>query len=150
MSHARRLFAALLATTALCVAPTGFALEPQDNEAPWKWKMNMGDVTLYSAPGVGMTWSTGELHILSSSDVDHMVLACAGRPVTRAGVYFTHADGDIDIYVYDLGGNYLGSSQGVANEEFVDVRAFGKQAVVLKVYGYAGATNYYQVRVECV
>jgi hypothetical protein len=53
------------------------------------------------------------------------------------------------MYVYDLAGNLLGISQGVTDHERVDVSGFGIQLVVVKVYGYNGATNDYGLHIEC-
>jgi hypothetical protein len=148
-TRARRFLAGFVLTTSLVTAQASQAIEPQNNEAPWKWWISAGDLTLYTAEQLGAGWSIGVERIASSSDVDHVYLACDGRPVTAAQVNLNHASGDIDMEVFDLAGNYLGASRGVGDEERVDVKAFGKQMVVVKVYGYNGAINDYGLYAQC-
>jgi len=145
----RRLITGLLFSAPLLASQTSQAIEPQNDQAPWKWWIQSNDITLYTAHDAGAGWSVGVESIASSSDVDYIYLACDGRPVRAASVDFTHARGDIDIYVYDLAGNLLGISQGVTDHERVDVSRFGTQLVVVKVYGYNGAINDYGLHIEC-
>lgn len=148
-TRARRALTGFVLATSLLATQASQAIEPQNNQAPWKWWISAGDVTLYTAEALGAGWSIGVERIDSSSDVDHVYLACDGRPVTAAAVDFLHGSGDIDMEVYDLAGNYLGASRGVSDQERVDVRAFGMQMVVVKVYGYNGAINDYGLYAQC-
>lgn len=148
MLNTRWICAGLLTLTALVIAPVGRAMEPGNDTAPWKWRASFGDATLYSPPLGGASYINAEA-ITSTSDVDHIIGTCGTGKVTWVGVQFTHASGDIDIVVYDLSGNVLGSSTGVTNTERVDLSAFNKQAAVMKVYGYNGAVNSYIVQVSC-
>jgi hypothetical protein len=149
MAHVRRWLAGLFVAGMLMAPAAGNAMEPQNDAAPWKWSALTGDTTMYSSDQPSRwTWWWWE-EVASSSDVDHVLLTCNGRTVLAAGIQFYHSKGDLDIYVYDIAGNLLGSSQGVADTERVDVRAFGKQAVVVKVYGYNGATGRFGPQVDC-
>jgi hypothetical protein len=140
----------LLLTANMALSHTGLAAEPMDNAAPWKWSSLYGNTTLYVSTNAMGTGSDG---INSSSDVDYLVMACTTgarhRPVSLVAINFTHAQGDLDMAVYDLQGNYLAGSQGVTDRELVDIGAFGEQVVVLKVYGYNGATGNYGVSLSC-
>jgi hypothetical protein len=140
----------LLLTASVTLSQPGMALEPNDNTAPWKWSSLYGNTTLYVSTNAMGTGSDG---INSSSDVDYLVMACTTgsrhRPVSLVAINFTHSQGDLDMVVYDLQGNYLASSGGVSDRELVDIGAFGEQVVVLKVYGYNGATGNYGVSLTC-
>lgn len=148
MTSFRRLTAGLLLAAALTSTHMGFALEPQNNTAPWAWPQSRGDATIYNADGLSSGWGDSFEDINSSSDVDYFLVMCTGRKITSVGIGFTQA-GDLDIQVFDPAGSLLGSSQGVTSSESVNVSAFNKQAVVLKVYGYLGATGPYGLGIGC-
>lgn len=134
----------------LAVPSVGHAMEPGNDTAPWKSFSRALDVTLYDSDVSGRPWSWWWYeNISSNSDVDHVLVSCYGRTVQSAGIELRPANGDLDIYVYDMAGNLLGSSGGVTERESVDVRAFGKQQVVIRVYGYNGSTGIFTPQVTC-
>jgi len=140
----------LLLTAAMTLSQPGLALEPHDNAAPWKWTYGYGNATLFVSKGA-VGW--GAEDISSSSDVDYLVMACTGgapsRKIRYVSLNFSHARGDLELGVYDLAGNQLASSTGVSDSEFLDIGAFGAHVVVLKAYGYNGATGPYGVSLTC-
>lgn len=148
MPNTRRICAGLLTAAALAAAPASWAMEPGNNFAPWSWVAYNGDATVYSPPTGGRTYNGYEA-ISSTTDVDHLIATCGTGKVQSIGIDFTHANGDLDITVYDLSGNVLGSSTGVSNTEVVNLNALSKQAVVMKVYGYNGAQNPYNISITC-
>lgn len=131
----------------LAVAPSTWAMEPENNSAPWTWHVLKGDATIYS-PSTSASYF-GYEQISGASDVDYIVATCGNTNIKWVSIDFTHATGDIDMIVHDLAGNSLGSSTGITNTERVELAAFGKQAVALRVYGYNGAQNSYNISVFC-
>ncbi len=57
---------------------------------------------------------------------------------------FFHADGDIDITLYDASGNYLTSSNSITDDEFIDYTVSGAGTYYIKVY-YDDAGNTYDL-----
>jgi hypothetical protein len=138
--------------TGLLVGPrTVAASEPGNDTQPhaggWAWFNGM--VSMYSTKisGTG-AWPDIEV-IVPSGDIDYHVLACAGRNISGVGITYPTYQGDIDIEVYGIDGTYIGGSYGVSGSEWVDISALSKQAVVMKVYGYLGATARYTVEIGC-
>jgi hypothetical protein len=134
------------------------ASEPINNNYPWMYGTNgvwNGDMSVYaSLDSPSSIWNFYE-DISPTGDVDYHVMSC-GRPynggngtVASVRVDFTHSLGDIDIYVYNTKGTVLGTSQGVGNYEEVNVSSQNLSTVILKVYGYAGAVNNYQLMLNC-
>lgn len=148
MTSLRRLFSGLLMGAFLLAPTPGDAMEPSNDQGTWKHPYGNIDLTFYTTAAPGSRWGGVEA-ISSSSDVDHVLMACNGRNVTGVDIYLEPGTGDLDIYVYDLAGNLLGSSGGVTNFETVYLSAFTKQAVIIKVYGYLGATGAYHPAVYC-
>lgn len=147
MFQIRRVFAAVLAVAALAAAPASWAMEPDNDSAPWTWWEQKGNTTVYS-PKTSASYFGSE-QISPTSDVDYIVATCGNTNMKWTSIGFTHAAGDIDMWVYDLSGNLLATSTGVTDEERVDLSALGKQAVAIRVYGYNGAQNGYYISVFC-
>ena len=143
MFEIRRIGAGVLAAAVLAAAPSSWALEPENDSAPWTWHEQKGDTTATSGTYFGYE------QISTTSDVDYIVATCGDTHMKWISIDFTHATGDIDMAVYDLAGNWLGSGTGVTDTERVELGAFGKQAVALRVYGYNGSQNPYSISVFC-
>ena len=157
--------AGFICATALALTFAGSAAvratEPLDNTPPWGTNNALPvitqNVTAYITNQAGSGWgSNGDRTITPSGDVDWAVIGCGNAPGGVAGgtiqdirVGFTHANGDIDIAVYDPTGTFLGSSTGTSNLEFVNIAALKKSGAVLKVYGFNGATNPYSITIVC-
>jgi len=81
--------------------------------------------------------------------------ACSGeedwywmRPGTgtlHASIYFTHADGDLDMKLYDSQGEQLTVSQGTGDSETVELEVAEEADYFILVYGYNGAENSYDL-----
>jgi hypothetical protein len=138
----------------LVAAPSSQASEPSNNNAPWITGVNglqsfWGDVSAFQAKGTGGQFINFD-NIMPAGDVDFHQLSCQNGTVKSASLNFTHANGDLDIQVFDLSGNLLGTSNGVTNTEVVNVASQNKQAVILKVVGYLNATNpTYNITIGC-
>jgi hypothetical protein len=59
----------------------------------------------------------------------------------RVRIAFRHARGDLDLAAETLAGDALATSEGVHDEEVV----VGRGRFVVRVYGYAGASNEYLI-----
>ena len=141
VKNVRRLLSCAIATSMVLAPIASFALEPANNTAPWK---NTGggsfDTTVYAS--VGRSSWQGFEQIASSSDVDYIFFTCFnGLKMSQAQIDFTNSKGDLDVTAYDINGRVLGSSSGTTNTEVVNVQSFGLNVVILKVYGYNGATG---------
>jgi hypothetical protein len=142
--------AAFLIVTAAAVRPS-VANEPTNNNYSWANGVNSqwnGNMTVMSAYALWVTWP-GVESITTSTDVDYLLMTCGTAHIYGAGADFTHANGDIDIQYYSTSGAYLGSSTGVTDSEWLGL---GTQynSVVMKVYGYGGATNSYTPTISCM
>jgi len=151
------LSAVALALAMVLVRPSlALASEPLNNTPPWfnpPGGAFKGDASVHTAT-TNASWGTHE--DMTLNDVDYHVVSCGGLnghggTMSRVWIFFTHAQGDIDLKVYSTDGVLLGSSQGVTNTETVDVSAWGTGAVVMKVYGYNGVANAggYSVEQDC-
>ena len=125
-----------------------FALEPGNNTAPWTNAAGGAfDTTVYASVGRS---SWGGFERVASSDVDYIFFTCfGGLKMSQAQIDFTNSTGDLDVTAYDINGRILGSSTGVTNTEVVNVQPFGLDVVILKVYGYNGATGAYSPLAYC-
>lgn len=54
---------------------------------------------------------------------------------------FQHAQGDLDMRLFDMNGNEIGASTGVGNEERFELRDRPAGTYFVRVYGHNGATN---------
>ncbi len=83
------------------------------------------------------------LSIHSSSDIDWYKVTTAGTGSSSSGVRidFTHAQGDIDMALYDGSGHQLAVSDGSSDSEQLSLSGRAAGTYFVKVYGYSGATN---------
>ncbi len=82
---------------------------------------------------------------IDASDVDHFAFfGGAARTITMT---FSHAAGDLDLYVYDAAGVEVARSIGTTDVESV-TRDFGAGMFTVRVLGYQGATGGYALLVE--
>jgi hypothetical protein len=56
-------------------------------------------------------------------------------------IAFTHAQGDLDLELYNASGRVLSRSQGVANSEKLSLQNLAAGTYYLRAYGYRGAHN---------
>ena len=82
-------------------------------------------------------------NICAAGDVDHFVIDAAAGDVVVT-LEFVHAEGDLDMKVFDASGASVASSAGTSDTETVN--ATGGQ--IVQVYGYSGATGLYTLTVE--
>jgi hypothetical protein len=83
-----------------------------------------------------------DLSIHESADEDFYKITAAGNGNIDIRIFFAHAQGDIDMAVYDSGENFEDDSTSAGNMEQIIVSALAGETYYLKVYGYNGATNF--------
>jgi hypothetical protein len=137
----------------LLVGSSAFAsTEPTNNNVPYNGgTFFSATVAMYSTISTGLVSWSGAESISPSGDVDYLVMTCAGRRnVSQVSITYNQGAGDVDIQAYTLDGTFLGISQGVSGVEIINTSGAAKQAIVLMVYGFNGATNAsYNVQVGC-
>lgn len=87
-------------------------------------------------PGLRICSGEEDWFVLEPADTGHSVI-----------VAFLHAEGDLDLELYDPDGEQVAFSNGSADEEEVTVGP-DPAAAYLRVFGYNNATNEYTLRIE--
>jgi hypothetical protein len=83
-----------------------------------------------------------DLTIHAPSNHDWFRFTAGGTGHADVNVYFSHAAGDIDLYVYDASLNYVGASTSADDNEFVPIeQVVAGQGYYVQVFGSGGATN---------
>ena len=85
-----------------------------------------------------------ELFVAEGDDDWYAVDACAGGTLT-ATLTFVHADGDLDLAIHASNGARVAASEGSADEEALSVRAEVDTTAYVRVYGFFGAANTYDL-----
>lgn len=124
--------------------------EPGNNTLPYMFTGFRGDVQTYGAPALmnsTITYLNADA-ISPVNDVDYLYATCQGLPVKVVGI--NNFSNDLDIKVYDMGGTLIGQSTSVTPSESVDTSAVSRAGVIVKVYGFNGATSAsYAIWVAC-
>ena len=87
--------------------------------------------------------------ICSGNDDHFAIEAVAGQPV-GAFLQFTHAQGDLDMQLIDPSGTAVASSTGTIDNETITHTALLTGLYTLRIYGYQGAANTYNVTLTSV
>jgi len=149
----RKLLSTIAMGSALAFSLVAFsqqakASEPENNAAPFGDFHGSVELFQNHTPNT-YGWGGSGINI-TKGDTDFLVLSCAGlRPVRNVGITIDSSSVDLDIRVYDMNGTYLGGSYGVGTSELVTVLPYGKQAVVMEVYGYNNSYGGYSADVYC-
>lgn len=138
----------LVALLLASFASNAFA-ESDDNYPSAKSVDFYGDVRMLSASSPAWVGGSPNEAIATSTDVDYIILACGKGKVVQASISLGSTTGDLDMEVYGYEGTKLGGSYGTGKFEAVDPTAAQRSVVVMKVYGYNGATGKYQPGLSC-
>jgi hypothetical protein len=89
----------------------------------------------------GHDWANEWLSSISGGGIQwdedwYRVDVAPGRMLLMITCSFTHAEGDIDMALYDAGGNQLALSAGVGDGEAISHMATSPGAYFVRVYGY--------------
>jgi len=129
----------------LAAVQPAFANEPTNNNYPWSGGANTpwtGNMTVFSTYNLWTTWPNKEA-ISSSSDVDYLLMTCGNAKIYVTGINLTGANGDLDVQFYTPNGTLLGSATGTGDSETLTFPGSNYSTLVIRVYGYNGATNTY-------
>ena len=101
-------------------------------------------------PGSATNASSGEYNAtICSEDLDfYRVTVEAGTEVLALLDEFSHADGDLDLYLVGNDEEIIATSAGATDEEFVSWCAPERDEVTLAVLGYAGAESDYRLTIS--
>lgn len=76
-----------------------------------------------------------------SNDWYRFTIAQRSAGTDNVGIRFTHADGDVDLELYNASGRRLRVSNGVSDSESISLSNLAAGAYFVRVFGYRGATN---------
>jgi hypothetical protein len=113
------------------------AMPPDDN-----YEENDTLGTAYDFSSREQTWLSDIAGLGIQKDEDwYKIEVTPGFERVIVDCRFTHADGDIDIGLFDTAGNLVDSSQGVVDNEYIDCVVPGPGSYyILVTYGNAGNT----------
>jgi hypothetical protein len=99
--------------------------------------------TIDTATNLGTLTDATNLADLSLRDDDWYTFTTAGtgRAEDSISIFFQHALGDLDMELYDSGGNLINFANGVADSEVLSLDGLAAGAYFLRVLGFDGATN---------
>lgn len=103
------------------------------------------DDSIATAREVGTPY-VGTYAIETSGDEDFFAFTTSGGSVDIS-LAFSHAAGDLDLYLLDGSGQQLGSSTSVSDSEQV-VTTLGAGTYYVRVIGYSGATGDYTLELR--
>ena len=114
-----------------------------DHAEPDAFESNDTAATAYDLRQIAGLWSAGSLSIHSPTDVDWFRFKTVGMGEQGHFVEasFQHNLGDIDMTLYDVNGNEIGSSNSAANRERIDLENRVVGDYFVRLFGYSEATN---------
>ncbi len=94
--------------------------------------------------------SAGNYNDLAICEEDSDWFEIDASQVSRVSISFTHANGDLDMKLYDSNGSRIDSSESTGDQESIELSSQGitSGTYYVEVYGYDGATNSYSLSVE--
>jgi hypothetical protein len=81
------------------------------------------------------------LKMADSQDWFKFTMNGAGTTSNSVSIAFTHANGDLDMRLYNSAGTEVGNSQGTSNSETISLNGLAAGTYYVKVYGYNGVFN---------
>ncbi len=85
--------------------------------------------------------------VLCGNNLDWFAVTLAAPGDLLASIDFTHADGDLDLYLYSSDGTMIDYSTSTTDDEMVGVEGLEAGTYFLKVVGWQGAENTYDLEV---
>jgi hypothetical protein len=106
---------------------------------------NNNSATATAIPGAGLIpgWE-----ICYPGDVDHYLLELGPGQQLQLKIQFSHNQGDLDLALLDPNGLIVATSRSETNDEEISHTAGTGGAYIFAVYGFAGATNSYDIVVS--
>lgn len=96
---------------------------------------------LHELVGPGHEYRDLTIHNSTDHDWFRFATGAAGERGDDVQIRFRHADGDVDLYLYDQQGLLLGSSESLRDVETVSLRGQPSGTYFVQVLGWDGATN---------
>lgn len=100
--------------------------------------------TRATAANLGTLTATKTINNLVQADAnDWYKFNITSAPTTGSSVTlgFTHAQGDLDLELYNSAGTRVRVSQGITNSEAISLAGFAAGTYYVRVFGYRGTTN---------
>lgn len=158
MKKTMRMVSGMFLAATVVLGGSTQASEPANNSFSFNSTQLAGDYEILAATNSTFVPGTLTGSLSSSSDVDYVVVSCASRfkphmdDIRLGGSPLGGAlPGDFDIRVYDpdTGNQIASGTAGGTTEEIVNLSAFNRPTVVVKIYWFTGPTGNYQLRVDC-
>ncbi len=93
-------------------------------------------------------WDNLSVHAAADADWFQFVTAAQGEAGHAVAIDFAHADGDLDLRLFDAAGAPVAASTGAGDTELVSLQGVPAGTYYAKVSGFAGATQpAYRLRV---
>jgi hypothetical protein len=89
-----------------------------------------------------------DLTIDDGDDVDYFQITAQDTGKLAINMFFQDALGDLDMRVEDADGNVVGIATSTTDDELLVIPVVGQQRYFLRVYGFLGATNVYDLEIE--
>lgn len=118
---------------------------PSPAEQPSSPPASADDNTLQTAQLIALPFAADDA-IDAAGDEDFFRFDTSGG-ATRVDLTFSHAAGDLDLYLYDAAGQQVGSSTSVTNDEAIHA-TLAAGTYYVRVIGYSGASNSYHLGVD--
>lgn len=100
--------------------------------------------TLATASDLGTVTTTRTINNLVMADGHdwyRFTLSTAGTSASSAVINFQHAQGDLDLELYNAAGTRIGNSDSATNSETISLSGLNAGTYYLHVLGYQGASN---------
>lgn len=85
------------------------------------------------------------LEIANNSDQDYFTITSIGATTPTIRIEFTHAEGDLDLVLFDSSGTQLGISNGILDFEQLSTPLTNGETLTIQVFGFNGASNAYRL-----
>jgi subtilisin family serine protease len=100
--------------------------------------------SFFQAANLGTVTGTrtiSNLMMADAADWFRFTTTATGSSASRVSLSFQHAQGDLDLELYNASGSRLGISEGTGNSEAVSLNGWAAGTYYIRVYGYNGARN---------
>ncbi len=91
--------------------------------------------------------TTTGLTVHTAADLDYYSFVPPKNGTYVVSIAFTHANGNLDLTVYNAAGNVLGSAASGRDNELLSLALSGGQRYYVKIHSPVGATNIYDLAI---
>ena len=90
---------------------------------------------------VNATRSISGLVMADAADWYRFSTTATGTASDSVAISFAHAQGDLDLQLYNAAGQAIRNSNGVGNSETISLSGLAASTYYIRAYGYRGVTN---------